>query len=323
MRKIIRIAFIPASLFLWFVFSYWTLQYPCGADYCPEISNISLYSLIALLVIYTSPIIKFLIKKFNLKTKARWFFYYFLASATIILLTEIVPFLDKIEVNGLFALLFVASCGISFVFSLSLEIKNLFSKPKIKITEEKIENRVKNKLPLLILTIIALLFTISIATDKIRNNKINSQAVDWAQYRSSEIINVVPSSTPTESSKPKQALTTSIPKTAPPDWAIYRAKRINDLKGALKIVEEEIAFYKSELDKLLKQYDELITLYQSDSITQEEFESTSKKFIDADNFIRSTLRELAKEADTYINLIRRFENGENITPAEEKTIRGI
>lgn len=126
---------------------------------------------------------------------------------------------------------------------------------------------------------------------------------------------VLPSPTPIPTATPQ-------PK-AQYDWSSYRASRIKDLKAALKITEDQVTFYKNELDKLIKNYNQITSLYQSGSITQSEFESTSKKFIEADNFIRTTLRELAKDADTLTNLIRRFENGENISPAEEKAIRGI
>lgn len=110
---------------LWFFFAYYTLDRSTGK---PVISYLTLFSLIFLLGIYVLIIFNFFLKHFNLKVKVRWFFYYFLASATIILLTEIVPFLDKIEFNGLFAFLLVASCGTSFIFSLYFGIKTLFDK---------------------------------------------------------------------------------------------------------------------------------------------------------------------------------------------------
>ncbi len=102
----------------------------------------------------------------------------------------------------------------------------------------------------------------------------------------------------------------------------YKAARIKDLKAALKIDDDQITFYKNELDKTLKLYNELASLYQSGSIPKSDFESKGKGLVDADSFIRSTLLELAKNGDTLINLIRRFENGENISPAEEKAILG-
>ncbi len=107
------------------------------------------------------------------------------------------------------------------------------------------------------------------------------------------------------------------------DWSKYRATRINDLKAARKITEDQIEYYKKELDKLTKGYDQVVSLYKTGERTKEEFETVSKSVIEADNFIRSTLKELAKEADAFENLILRFQNGENITPEEERAIVGF
>lgn len=129
MKTIRKIIFIPTSLFLWFLYAYYTLERPCNPDYCgPQMSVSSAILLALLLAIYTYPVFKFLIKKFNLK--ARWFFYYFLVSATIILLSEVVPFLDNLEYNdayGLFAVLLIGSCGLSLIFSIFLWYRKIFT----------------------------------------------------------------------------------------------------------------------------------------------------------------------------------------------------
>ncbi len=106
------------------------------------------------------------------------------------------------------------------------------------------------------------------------------------------------------------------------DWSKYRAARIQDLKAALKITEDQIEYYKNELEKTTKEYEQIVSLYRAGERTKSEFETVSKYFIETDNFIRATLIELAKEADAYDSLIFRFQNGENVTPEEEKAIVG-
>lgn len=335
-RKLLRFSFIPTSFFFWFLYAYATLKNG-------SITNLSLVLLIVLLGIYAYTIFSFKIKTFNLKVKARWFFYYFLASAIVILIFETVPFLKNLpysDLYGLFAFLLLASWGISLILSLYFGLKTFLDKKLIrKVDLKKLTHRLRTtkSIALLSLLVVAGFLFSTLTQNALLKGFLGIQTNQESVQSSS----IAPTSSPT--SEPTLTVT-PVPKKAPVyvqptpknspipittlqpkptfDRSTYRVLRIEGLKNTLKKINENIAFFEKEKAKYAQYSADAVALYQSGQRTVEEFNKVVESLDKADALIESNLQEEYRERDKHTALLRRFEAGENVSAAEEKAILG-
>lgn len=126
---------------------------------------------------------------------------------------------------------------------------------------------------------------------------------------------IIPSPSPIPTITPQ-------PKAQTFDWSTYRAARIEGLKSTLKKINENIAFFEKEKAKYAQYSDNAVALYQSGQRTVEEFNKVVESLDELDAVVESNLQETYRDIDKNTALLRRFEAGENVPPAEEKAILG-
>lgn len=103
-------------------------------------------------------------------------------------------------------------------------------------------------------------------------------------------------------------------------WSQYRAARIKDLQGALQVTNESNAKSLQDLEKWGDYLEEINTYYEKDLITYEKYKTMGNEILPAINELSSWIKENQKKVETLETLIRRFENGENVSLEEYKAI---
>ncbi len=107
------------------------------------------------------------------------------------------------------------------------------------------------------------------------------------------------------------------------DWSSYRAARIKDLQGALKIINDSNAKYSQDLEKFNDYLEAITSDYQNGLITYEEFKTRGDKVLPVIKELTSWIQDNQRKRESYETLIRRFESGENVSAEEYKAILNL
>lgn len=107
------------------------------------------------------------------------------------------------------------------------------------------------------------------------------------------------------------------------DWSKYRTARITDLKTMLQDTEDEISKINLDTKKYADTLNDLTEDYKQGEITSEYYNEGLTKFEDLLDVYKKYLEYLEGNKKAISALISRFQNGENVTPEEEKAILGF